>query len=195
MRRLKRGLIGVLAALVLLGLSMLPGLFQGGPSPEDAGSPPRSGTVLTGGGSPAPGGTRVRARGGVAEPEVRVAPDGSFRFDPIPEGTERFEAVCGPLTTSVAGPPPVRIVLPGVIDVSGRIVAADTGEPVVDALVSAGDRTVRSNGRGRFLLAAVAVPDGHPPALWIEVEGFEPLGIEPDPHSAWDDLFLRLLRK
>ena len=65
MRRLKRGAYGLLAALLLVGLSFLPGLFLGGPPPESPDRPPPDGIVLNAAGGAAPPGTTVSAVGGV----------------------------------------------------------------------------------------------------------------------------------
>lgn len=199
MGRLKRRLIAVGAVVVLIAMSFLPTLFRGGspppPPPRGSGAPPSTGSVLTAGGGPAPSGTRVRALGGVTAAEVAVRPDGTFTFENLPEGTSSFEAVCGPLRAVAAGLAPVRLRLPGAVDVVGRVVVGNPGEPVAAATVRLGQREAVTDERGRFRLAGVPVPKGRPPAIRIAAPGFRELVHRPLPESSWDDLFLRLDRE
>ncbi len=198
MGRLKRRLMAAAAAVVLIALSFLPTLFRGGSPPPPAGhpgAPPSSGSVRTAAGGPAPAGTRVRATGGAAEVEVAVRPDGTFYFESLPAGTIRFEAVCGPLRAVVSGPAPVRIRLPGSLDVVGRVVTADSGEPVAAARVRLREREAETDDRGRFQFAGVPAPEGRPPAIRVTAPGFRGRVLRPLANSPWDDLFLRLSRE
>ena len=199
MGRLKRRLIAAAVVLILVAMSFLPSLFQSAspppPPPRGSESSPATGSVRTAGGGPAPAGTTVRAIGRAREVEVPVRPDGTFHFETLPEGTHRFEAVCGPLRAAVSGSPLVRIELPGTLDIVGRVVAADSGNPVSGVLVRLGERETQTDRRGRFEVGDVAVPDGHPPAIRVSAPGYRERVLRPRPDSPWDDLFLRLERQ
>ena len=198
MGKIQRRLIALLIGIVLFALSLLPSLFQGGSPPPTKSAPERAhsmtGMVRTARGGPAPRGTRVRATGGSVSAEVSVEADGSFRIESMPEGTDRFEALCGPLRASVPGTPPVEIRLPGELDVTGRVVCAESGDPVEGARVSVGEREVHTDERGRFAVAGVAVPDGEPPVIGVTAPGYHDRALRPRPYSSWDDLFLRLVK-
>ncbi len=198
MGKLKRRLIAVLAVVVLFTMSLLPTLFQGGSPPpprsRPEGAPPMTGMVRAAGGGPAPHGTRVRATGGSTQAEVMVSADGTFCFEGLPEGTDRFEAFCGPLSAFVRGPLPAEIRLPGALDVAGRVVCAKSGDPVGGARVVVGEREVHTDERGRFAVDGVAVPDGAPPVIHVTASGYRDRSLRPRPDTSWDDLFLRLVR-
>ncbi len=198
MGKLKRRLIVVLAVALLFTLSLLPSMFQGGSPPPPQSRPDgafsQAGMVRAAGGGPAPSGTRVRATGGSTSVEVPVLADGTFRFEELPEGTDCFEALCGPLRASVSGPLPVEIRLPGELDVAGRVVCAESGDPVEGARVSVGEREVHTDERGRFAVAGVAIPDARPPVIRVTAPGYRNRALRPRPDSSWDDLFLRLVK-
>jgi hypothetical protein len=204
MRSVRRLLVVLLAVCALLVLSLLSSFFGPGrgpdPDPEDSPSgattPTADGRVLGAGGGPAPAGTTVAAIGPGLRVEAEVDGDGSFSFGGDPEGATGIEIVAGSLRIRRPfGSPPREIRLPDRVDVAGRVVAEDTGEPLAGATVRAGESADTTGERGAFRLPGVPVADARLPEIRIEAEGFETLVVPTDEARAWDDLFLRLVRR
>ena len=202
MRTARRLLIVLLAVILLVLVSFLTSLFGPGPGPdpEPAGSPPPSslpaGRILAADGGAAPHGTTVAAIGPGRRVEAAVAPDGTFRFAEATEGAVEYEVAAGSLLVRhPVGPGTSEIRLPGAVDLAGRVVAVDTGEPVPGARVACAGRSVSTDDRGHFELAGIPVPDANVPGISVSAAGFEALLLDTTEARAWDDLFLRLLRR
>jgi hypothetical protein len=132
---------------------------------------------------------------------ARTGADGSFHLEPVGGGAVEYEARCGPLrAVAPSGEDGVEIRLPPAFELAGRVVT-EAGGPVAGARVSCGGRGTASDDRGRFRLAAIPAPDGLPPPLEVAAEGFRTLRTDWSGQGAggeevaWDDLWLRLLRR
>jgi hypothetical protein len=127
---------------------------------------------------------------------VRTDGSGEFRLAAPPGEGDSFVAEWGPLRAEArANGGPVRIALPGTVQVGGRVVDAGNGEAVPGARVRCGDVEGISDERGRFRLLDVPSARGRPPALEVSAPGFLPLRLDPTPDDPWDDLYLRLDRE
>ena len=200
LRRSRRILLASVAALLLALLAFLAGRIGGRPPDSEAGRatvpPSLSGRVLAASGGPPPSGTRVVVHGESGTREAPADDTGRFLLDSLPAGARTVEAVAGPLRARAA----VRefagkIRLPREFDAAGRVVESESGDPVAGAEVSCGQRRTRTDDRGRFRLVGVSAPDGRPPPIELVSARHRSLTWHPPAGAAWDDLFVRLLRR
>ncbi len=201
MRRFRRLLLFAIGVLALFAASLLPRLFSSGPADErppdeTAGAPP-TGRVVTASGRPAPNDTRVTAIGASGRlAETRTGADGAFRFDPVPEGTEKYEAVAGPYRgRAAARPEPVEVRLPPTFDLEGRVVDRETGAAVAGAEIRCAGRTALTGSDGKFGIEDLEPADGLIPSIEVRSDGHAPIVHAPVGDAAWDDLYIRLVRR
>ncbi len=198
LRGTRRTVLLLAAFCLLLVISLIPSLLGTRPLEEDAGRrpPPPTGFVRSAGGGPPPPGTRLRALGPGAPREIRLAPDGSFRLDPLPEGVTEFEASFGPLRARAeAGRSPVVLELPGVFTLAGRVVDGETREAVADAEVACQGRVARTDERGRFRLEGLPAPERERITVEVRARGYRDLRILRGRDAPFDDVFLKLFRR
>ena len=195
---LRRWPYALAVILALLAASLPPDIFrQGSPTPDDppASSPPGGRVTVLPGGAPLPGAS-VRAVGPGTVVETTTGPDGRFRFDPVPAGATEVIVRFGPLLARA----PWResgldVAMSGEYSVGGRIVDAGTGEAVPGAAVAVGAASMAVDDRGRFRIAGLLLEGGGIPTIRVSADGYAGVDLVPGPADAWDDLFLRLVRK
>jgi hypothetical protein len=191
LRRSRRILLlaaGIVAILVLLTATRFLGGRGGRGDGRDgqgaAAGPDLAGRVRTASGDAPPEGTCVLAHGPEEPLRALTDADGAFRFDELPAGVTELEVVAGPLRARVeAGSFAGEIRLPREFDAAGKVVEAETGEPVAGAEIVCGARRASTDERGRFRLEGVEAPDGRAPPVEVRSVGHHP------------DLYLRLLKR
>lgn len=181
------------------------------PAPPPAKGPALRGRVLSAAGTPVEG-ARVEAlfeMGPGKEPVVTAGgptgADGEWALADAPADWKGvlLRAVKGPLSAvadmgevpgTAADGMAVDIPLPPTFDVGGLAISAEEGRALEDMEIRVGDRTARTDARGRFLVEGLPAREPFP-GLEARGAGRKPLRIPLPADRPLDDLLLRVERE